>query len=184
MGKASNLKALWQFSFFILPFVIIGIMALPTMKMAHQVEMKFFFISLVFIAVIIKSEVDKRRYRSLTVFFNHVQSIMLAIMSMVILFGLLFLFDYQFEKWFGIDKIYGSLILGFLYVIVCFTIIFRNPQSVHYVPWILIFPFLVSTLFEGFSTEVVALWCVVAVAAGFGYYSGIKRSNKKYQRFN
>jgi hypothetical protein len=178
MGKASELKALWQLSFFLLPILILGIMALPTRKMTHDVELKFITISAVFIAVIIKSEIDKRRSPALTLFFNHVQSIMLAIMFMIILFGLGFLFDYEFEKWTGLNSKYGFLAVGVLYAIVSFLIIWRNPPGVQYVPWILIFPYLVATLVGDFGPMFLALWAMVAITSALGYYLGRKRAEK------
>lgn len=178
MGKASDLKVYWQLSFYILPLLILGIIALPTRGMAHDAELKFFLISIVFIAFIIKSEIDKRRFPSLTLFFNHVQSIMLSIMFMIILAGLAFLFDYQFAKWFGNNNIYSPVTMGFLYACVTFLIIRRNPLSARYVPWILIFPFLVSTLVGDFNKAYLALWLLVAISSALGYYAGMKRTEK------
>lgn len=179
MGKASELKVLWQFSFFVLPLLILGVMVLPLKGMAHDVEVKFFLISVIFIAVIIKSEIDKRRFPSLALFFNHVQSIMLAIMFMIILVGLLFLLGYLFEEWFGKNNSYYPITIVFLYTVVSFLIIWRNPPGVQYVPWILIFPFLVSTLVGDYNPMYLAIWIMVAIASALGYYVGTKRTEKR-----
>lgn len=178
MGKASDLKAYWQLSFYILPILILGIMALPTRGMAHDIELKFVLISVVFILVIIKSEIDKRRSPALALFFNHVQSIMLAVMFMIILFGLVFLLGYQFEEWFGKKNSYYPVTIATLYGVVSFLIIRRNPLSVRYVPWILIFPFLFAALVGDFDLMSLGLLIVVAIASALGYYEGRKSKAK------
>lgn len=183
MGKASDLKAKWHFSFFILPILILGIMALPTRGIGHDIEMKFLLISVVFIAYIIKSEIDKRRFPSLTLYFDHVQSIMLAIMFMIILLGLLFLLGYKFEEWFGKNNIYYPFTLGFLYTAVSFLIVWRNPPSVKYVPWILVFPQFVATLVGDFDAMCLVVWILVAIASALGYYTGRKRLEKHKRLF-
>lgn len=179
MGKASELKAYWQLSFYILPVIILGIMALPTKGMAHDIELKFVLISVVFILVIIKSEIDKRRSPALTQFFNHVQSIMIAVMFMIILFGLVFLLGYQFEEWFGKKNSYYPVTIAILYGVVSFLIIRRNPLSVRYAPWILIFPFLVAALVGDFDLLSLGLLIIVAVASALGYYAGRKKAEKQ-----
>ena len=168
MGKASELKAAWQLSFFVLTIFILIVIALPTRGMAHDVEWKIFLLSLVFLAIIFRSERDKRKSPSLTSFFNHVQSTLLAVICMIVFFGLVFLFGY--------------LAFGLLSAVTCFLIIWRNPGSVRYVPYIINFPMVLSTLVGDFDPMYLPGWILTAVTSAFGYYLGTKKAKLSHGR--
>lgn len=176
MGKASERKAAWQLSFFILPVVVLIIFALPTRGIEHEIEGKIILLALIFIGFIVKSELDKRKSPSLTSFFNHVQSIMLAIMCMIVFFGLIFLFDYLFGKWFGEENIYGYLAYGLLTALACYLIIRRNPASVRYVPYIIYFPIMLSALVEDFDARLIPGIILTTIASALAYYTGKKKA--------
>lgn len=174
MGKASERKALWKFSLLILPLAILLIIALPTNRLAHDVEGKFLLITMLFAILIIKSESDKRKIPSLTSFLNHVQSAMLAIIGMFLIFGFTFLLDYWLVGLLGRNNSYSALGYGLLTAITCFLLIRRNPGSVQYVPYILCFPLLVVALAGDFHPLFIPGIILTAIAAALGYYWGKK----------
>lgn len=177
--KPSELKAAWQLSFFIFVILILGIFLLPTRGMAHDVELKIFLLSMVFLGVILKSESDKRKHPSLKIFFNHVQSTMVSIVLMIVLIGLLFWFDSQFIDWLGRNNSYGYIPYGVLTAVASCLIIRKNFDSVRYVPYILSFPTLVSSLVGDFDPMYLIGWILTAIASAWGYYGSLKKAQKQ-----
>lgn len=176
--KPSELKAAWQLSFFIFVILILAILFIPTSGMHHDVELKIFILSMVFLGVIYKSERDKRKHQSLKIFFNHVQSTMVSIVLMIVFTGLLFLFDSLFIDWLGRNNSYGNIPYGLLTAVACFLIIRKNPDSVRYVPYILSLPTLVSSLVGDFDPMYLIGWLLTAIASAIGYYGSLKKAQK------
>ena len=177
--KPSELKAAWQLSFLIIVILILAILFLPTRGMTHDVELKIFLLSMVFLGVIIKSIRDKRKHPSLKIFFNHVQSTMVSIVLMIVFFGLLFWFDSLFIDWLGRNNSYGYIPYGVLTVVACYLIIKKNPDSVMYVPFILTFPTLVSSLVGDFDPMYLIGWILTAIVSTMGYYGSLKKAQKQ-----
>lgn len=175
MAQPSERKAIWKFSLLILPVVILLIIALPTKRLAHDVEGKFLLITLIFTLLIIKSEREKRKMPSLTLFLNHVQSALLAIIGMFLIFGFTFLLDYWLVGLLGRNNSYSALGFGLLTASANFLLIRRNPGSVQYVPYILCLPMLVAALAGDFHPLFIPGIVLTIFTSFLGYHWGKKR---------